>query len=79
MIVFSKFQVPSFYGFGMVEKGYVRGISIDNRQYFSIAMGKTGTKVVKGDKKKVQVISKCKLYPPDKIKLFSSVEIRVTQ
>ena len=40
VIIFSKFQVPSSYGFGMVEKLHVRGISSDNIQYFSIAWRK---------------------------------------
>ena len=44
LIIFSIFQVPSSYCFGMVEKWHVRGISIGNRQYFSIAFGKTWQK-----------------------------------
>ena len=46
-------QVPSSYGFGMVEKSHVRGISIDKRQYFAIAWGKLQHKGgEKGQKKK---------------------------
>ena len=40
----SKFQGASSSGFGMVEKWYVRGNSIDDGQYFPKAWGKTGHK-----------------------------------
>ena len=41
VIIFSKFQVPSSYGLGMVEKGHVRGNRIDHRHNFSLAWGNT--------------------------------------
>ena len=41
VIILSKFQVPSSYGIGMVEKWHMRGNSIDDRQYFSIDREKT--------------------------------------
>ena len=70
VIIFSKFQVPSSQGFGMVEKLCVRGISIDNRQYFAIIWVKTWHKGGERGQKKVQVISKCIFHPSGKIELF---------
>ena len=53
VIIFSKFQVPSYYSFGLIEKWHLRGISIDNRQYFFLLLwGTHGPQVVKGYKKR---------------------------
>ena len=70
VIIFPKCLFPSSYGFGMVKNYHVRGISIDNRQYLSIALGKTWHTGGERVQKKVQVISKYILYPPGKIYLF---------
>ena len=64
VIIFSKFQVPSSYGFGMIEKWHLRGISIDKRQYFSVALGNTWHAGGERVHKKVQVISKCIIISP---------------
>ena len=52
VICFSKFQVPSSFGFGMVEKWHLRGINIDKRHSFSIALGNTWHTGGKGVQKK---------------------------
>ena len=38
---FLKISGPCSYGFGMIEIRHLRGISVDNRQYVSIALGNT--------------------------------------
>ena len=71
VIIKSKFQVPSTYSFIMVEKWHVRGNSIDNRQYLSIAWGKTGAqRWCKGTKKKVRRCMSASYIILAKIKLF---------
>ena len=46
MNILLKFQVPSFYVLGMVEKEYVRGKSVDHRKSFPIPWGRQGHKGV---------------------------------
>ena len=70
-----KFQVPSFYGLGMVKKIHVRGNSIENRQFFSIAWGKTGAqKWCKGTKEEFGWFLSASYIPLANINLFGQFQ-----